>query len=301
MSFDAYIQNRTSQFETLTKKIDSTNNKKKSYTDDRFWKPVMGKDGSGYAVIRFLPGKDANSTPWVKLFTHAFQGPTGKWFIENSRTTLGEADPVSEMNTKLWNSGIESNKDVVRKQKRRTHYIANVLVLKDPANPSAEGKVHLYKFGQKIFDKVTTAMQPEFADETPMNPFDLMEGANFKVKMKIVSGFWNYDASDFEKQAPISEDHAKLKTVFDAQYDVRELIAPTEFKSYNDLKVKLDTVLEGTAPMSAPAANPVSRPATAETTKSDATFDKVFKAEVAPAAKAEDDNLEDYFKSLADK
>ena len=296
------MKNRTEQFETLKT---STEEKSKNFKDERIWKPKIGTDGSGYAVVRFLPGQDASKTPWVRVYSHFFQGPAGKWYIENSRTTLGENDPMSELNSKLWNSGIEANKDVVRKQKRRTKYTTNVLVLKDPANADNEGKVFMYEFGQKIFEKVIGAMQPEFADDTPMNPFDLVEGANFRIKIKKVSGYPNYDSSDFERSAPLSEDMEKLKRLFESQYDVHELVAPSEFKSYDELKARINEVLGDVAVDSTPTVNepayiPKPTPTVAEST-SDATFASTFKTESAPAAKSEDEDLEDYFRNLADK
>lgn len=293
-SFSDYLNNRQSAFESVTAKLKQDTFQKTSNDDDKYWKPTMGKDGTGYAVIRFLPGKDVNASPWVKLYSHGFQGDTGRWYIENSLTTLGQADPVSELNTKLWNSGIESNKDVVRKQKRRTNYYANVLVLKDPENPSNEGQVKIYRFGQKIFDKLMEAMQPEFADEKAINPFDMIEGANFRIKLRTVAGYWNYDASAFENAGPVSEDESKLEAIYNAQHDVQALVAPSEFKSYDELKAKLDEVL-GSAPETAAPTE-----TTYETKSEDfsAAFSEPTTA--TPSSNAvDDDSLEDYFKNLA--
>ena len=171
---------------------------KKSYKDERLWKAVVDKSGNGYAILRFLPAVEGEDMPWAKVWNHAFQGPTGQWYIENSLTTVGKNDPVSEMNSAYWNSGIESDKEIARRQKRKLQYFANVYVVEDPTNPQNEGKVMLYRFGKKIFDKCMEAMQPAFKDETAVNPFDFWEGANFKLKLRKVDGYWNYDKSEFE-------------------------------------------------------------------------------------------------------
>ena len=184
---------------------------KKSYVDERIWKPVMDKTGNGFAIIRFLPAPKGEELPWVKLWNHAFQGPTGQWYIENSLTTISQNDPVSELNTKFWNSGVESDKEIARKQKRKLQYYSNIYVVKDSANPENEGKVFLYRFGKKIFDKVMETMQPAFEDETPVNPFDFWEGANFKLKLRKVDGYWNYDKSEFETPSALAEDDAELE------------------------------------------------------------------------------------------
>lgn len=299
MSFQDYLKNRQDAFATMTDSLKKeVNTESRSGDDDRIWKPKMGKDNTGYAVVRFLPGKDINKTPWVRVYSHGFQGPTGKWYIEKSRTTLGEQDPVSEYNSKLWNSGIESNKEVARKQKRRTSYYANVLVVKDPANPMNEGKVMIYQFGQKIFDKIMASMQPEFADEEAVNPFDLIEGANFRIKIKIVSGYWNYDSSEFERASALSEDESKLESVFNAQHDVHEFIEPSSFKSYEELNTKLMGVL-GNVEEANTMSSPVSVP-TAETTDTQEEFSAVFdKPTSTSSSSTDDDDLEDYFKSLA--
>ena len=299
MSFQDYLKNRTDAFATMTESLKKEiNTENRTGDDDRIWKPQMGKDNTGYAVIRFLPGKDVNKTPWVRVYSHGFQGPTGKWYIEKSLTTIGQQDPVSEYNSKLWNSGVESNKDVARKQKRRTSYYANVLVVKDPANPSAEGKVMIYQFGQKIFDKIMASMQPEFADEEAVNPFDLIEGANFRIKIKIVSGYWNYDSSEFEKPSALSEDENKLESVFNAQHEVHEFVNPSTFKSYDELNAKLMSVI-GMGIEEQETSRQVSIP-TAETSNTKEEFSAVFeKPTSSTSSSTDDDDLEDYFKSLA--
>ena len=219
---------------------------KKSYKDERIWKPVMDKTGNGYAVIRFLPAVEGEDMPWAKVWNHAFQGPTGQWYIENSLTTVGKNDPVSEMNSAYWNSGIESDKEIARRQKRKLQYFANVYVVEDPTNPQNEGKVMLYRFGKKIFDKCMEAMQPAFKDETAVNPFDFWEGANFKLKIRKVDGYWNYDKSEFASPSSLFDDDEQIEEVWKKQYPLSEFSADTNFKSYDELKSRLDVVLSGT-------------------------------------------------------
>jgi len=219
---------------------------KKSYVDERIWKPVMDKTGNGFAIIRFLPAPKGEELPWVKLWNHAFQGPTGQWYIENSLTTISQNDPVSELNTKFWNSGVESDKEIARKQKRKLQYYSNIYVVKDSANPENEGKVFLYRFGKKIFDKIMETMQPAFEDETPVNPFDFWEGANFKLKLRKVDGYWNYDKSEFETPSALFDKDDELEKLWETQYSLSEFTAPTNFKSYDELQTRLNTVLSGT-------------------------------------------------------
>ena len=219
---------------------------KKSYVDERLWKPQLDKTGNGYAVIRFLPAVKGEDLPWAKVWNHAFQGPTGQWYIENSLTTLSQKDPVSEMNSAYWNSGVESDKEIARRQKRKLQYFSNIFVVSDPKNPENEGKVFLFRFGKKIFDKCMEAMQPAFEDETPVNPFDFWQGANFKLKIRKVDGYWNYDKSEFEAPSALFADDEQLEEVWKKQYALTEFTAPTNFKSYDELKKRLDTVLAGT-------------------------------------------------------
>ena len=210
--------------------------------DDRLWKLDVDKSGNGYAVIRFLPAPDGEDLPFVKLYSHAFQGPGG-WYIENSLTTLGQKDPVSEHNTLLWNNGTDAGKDTARKQKRKLTYISNIYVVKDPANPENEGGVFLYKFGKKIFDKITAAMQPEFEDEEAIDPFDFWQGANFKLKAKNVAGYRNYDSSEFTAVTPLLDDDDALEGLWKKENSLAELVANDQFKSYDELKTRLSYVL----------------------------------------------------------
>ncbi len=225
----------------LVKEVEKMNNTGGG-ADDRLWKPEMDKSGNGYAVIRFLPAPDGEDLPWVKLFSHAFQGPGG-WYIENSLTTIGQKDPLGELNRELWNSGNEKDKDTVRKQKRKLSFYANIYVVKDPANPQNEGGVFLYKFGKKIFDKIMDVMQPEFEDETPINPFDFWAGANFKLKLQKKDGFWNYDKSEFDTPGPLLDDDDALEAIWKKEYSLQAFVAADQFKSYDDLKKRLGYVL----------------------------------------------------------
>ena len=226
----------------LIQEVEKQSGNQSGGADDRIWRPEMDKSGNGYAVIRFLPAPDGEDLPWVKIFSHAFQGPGG-WYIENSLTTIGKSDPIGELNRELWNSGNDADKETVRKQKRKLSFYANIYVVKDPANPQNEGHVFLYKFGKKIFDKIMEAMQPEFDDETPINPFDFWQGANFKLKLKKVAGYWNYDSSEFASPGPLLDDDDALEAIWKKEYSLAAFTAPENFKSYDDLKKRLDMVL----------------------------------------------------------
>ena len=230
----------------LVKEVEKMNNNGTS-GDDRLWKLDVDKSGNGYAVIRFLPAPDGEDLPFVKLYSHAFQG-SGGWYIENSLTTLGQKDPVSEYNTQLWNNGTDSGKETARKQKRKLTYTSNIYVVKDPANPENEGKVFLFKYGKKIFDKLTAAMQPEFEDEEAIDPFDFWQGANFKLKAKNVAGYRNYDSSEFAAQSPLLDDDDALEALWKKEISLAEIVATDQFKTYEDLKRRLDYVLGNTAP-----------------------------------------------------
>ena len=242
-SFAALKKSRTSSFDKLNNQLQKMNsNSSYSSDDDKYWKPEVDKAGNGYAVIRFLPAPQGEDMPFVRIWDHGFQGPGG-WYIENSLTTLGAPDPVSEYNSQLWNSGIEANKDIVRKQKRRLSYVSNILVVKDPSNPQNEGQVFLYKYGKKIFDKLNDLMNPQFPDEQPINPFDFWEGANFNLKIRQVEGYRNYDKSEFSSVSAVSEDDAELEAIWAKQHSLQEIVDPKNFKSYDELKAKLYKVL----------------------------------------------------------
>ena len=214
----------------------------KSFDDERFWKPELDKSGNGYAVIRFLPAPKGEDIPWQRMFSHSFQGPGG-WYIENSLTTINKNDPVGEVNRRLWNSGSEADKETARRQKRKLSYYTNIYVVTDTKHPEHEGKVCLYKFGKKIFDKVMEAMQPQFDDEEAINPFDLWKGANFKLKIRKVDGFWNYDKSEFDAVTPLLDSDGALEKVYDAEYPLKPFHEESNFKSYVELKEKMERVL----------------------------------------------------------
>lgn len=277
---DASLAKLTNELTKLNQNQANSN----SGADDRLWKPTVDKAGNGQAIIRFLPSPVNEDMPFVRIWDHGFQGPGG-WYIEKSLTTLGEKDPVSELNTRLWNSGIESDKELVRKQKRRLHYISNIYVVKDPANPDNEGKVFLFQYGKKIFDKLTDAMNPEFEGEEAVNPFDFWEGANFKIKIRQVEGYRNYDKSEFDKPSEVLDgDDAKLEALWKKEYSLKEFLDAKNFKSYDVLKAKLDKVLglDGVAPIKNKAEDTI-LPASKST----------------PTSLDEDEEL-DYFKSLAE-
>jgi hypothetical protein len=246
MAFQSLSDLRKSRggFDKLMKEVEKIASPQgESRVDDRFWQPEVDKAGNGYAVIRFLAPPKGEELPWVRIWNHGFQGPTGKWYIENSLTTLGKADPISEYNTELWNSGSEANKEIARKQKRKLTYIANILIVKDPAHPENEGKVFLYKFGKKIWDKIKDLADPQFEDEKPINVFDFWEGANFKLKIRNVEGYRNYDKSEFESPNAISEDDGDIETIWGKQHSLLQFLDEKNFKSYDDLKKKFDMVM----------------------------------------------------------
>jgi hypothetical protein len=246
MSFANLKSSRGSAIGKLVQAAEAvtTKTETKSYDDDRFWKPTRDKAGNGYAVIRFLPAKEGEDLPWVRYWDHGFKGPTGLWYIENSLTTIGQDDPVSEMNSVLWNSGRDEDKATARDRKRRLHYASNILVVSDPANPHNEGKIFLYQFGKKIFDKIMDVMQPQFADENPVNPYDFWEGADFKIKIRKVEGWVNYDKSEFSSAAPLyNGDEGQLEEVYNKLYSLADFTDPKNYKSYDELKAKLNKVL----------------------------------------------------------
>ena len=295
MDFES-LKTSSSGFDKLTKALEENLNpedskKQNKYQDERLWKPELDKTGNGYAVLRFLPATSGEDMPWVRLWSHAFQGPGG-WYIENSLTTLGHKDPVSEENTRLWNTGVESDKGIARNRKRKLSYYSNVLIVSDPAHPENEGQVKLFKFGKKIFDKITEAMQPEFDDETPINPFDFWKGANFKLKIRKVDGFWNYDKSEFEGVSAIADNDDSIKAIWEKQYPLKPFLDASNFKSYEELKEKLNRVITGTK--STDTVENVDLPST-----STATVQSKDSASTASASDS-DDTL-DYFSKLAEE
>ena len=237
---------KKSSFQDLLAKADNLNKSEAKGPDERLWKPEVVKAGNGYAVIRFLPAPNGEDLPWAQVWTHAFQGPGG-WYIENSLTTVGKKDPVSDLNRELWNSGGEGSpqRAQARNQKRKLNYYSNIYVLKDSANPENEGKVFLYRYGKKIFDKIMESMQPAFEDETPVNPFDLWKGADFKLKITKVAGFWNYDKSEFDNPSVLGDLNDKeLEGIWKQEHSLSAYTADDQFKSYEELKERLDRTLK---------------------------------------------------------
>ena len=296
-SFAALKKSRSSSLSKLvteTAKINAPS--EGSNEDNRFWTPSVDKAGNGYAVIRFLPEPKGEDLPWVRVFSHGFQGPAGKWYIENSLTTFNEKDPVSEYNSTLWNNGTEAGKEQARKQKRRLSYIANIYVVKDPANPENEGQVKLYKFGKKIFDKLNEKMNPEFEDETATNPFDFWEGADLKLKIRNVEGYRNYDKSEFAEVSPLLDgDDSKLETVYDSMFSLQEFLDRKHFKTYAELQAKLDMVL-GLAGATATAPSVMS----AEENVVEMPVQKEASAPKIESSDSDDENLS-FFEKLAEE
>lgn len=274
----------------------------KSYSDDRYWKPELDKSGNGFAIVRFLPTPQNEEMPWVSYWDHGFQGPGG-WYIEKSLTTLNQKDPVSDYNTQLWNTGIEANKEIARRQKRRLHYVSNVLVVSDPKNPDNEGRVFLFRYGKKIFEMLKEAISPAFEDEQAINPFDLREGANFKIKIRKVDGYWNYDKSEFDSVGPLFDDEAKLTQVATSAHSLSELVAPSEFKTYNELKEKLDRVLGLSGAVSTSTAESVAEDLDEvpwSNVNSAVADEPVVPSVDSSLDEDSDDDAMDYFKKLAE-
>jgi hypothetical protein len=300
VNFADLKRNRSDSFNKLNDQLKNMNSSYNS-DDDKFWKPDVDKAGNGYAVLRFLPAPPGEEFPFVRMYDHGFQGPGG-WYIENSLTTLNQDDPVSEYNSQLWNSGIESNKEIVRKQKRRLSFISNVYVVKDPANPHNEGKVFLFKYGKKIFEKLSDKMTPQYPGEVPANPFDLWEGADFQLKIRNYEGYRNYDKSEFAAQAPLKNDDAALEEIWKSEMSLKELVDPKNFKTYAELKAKLYKVLGLDGRSHAPTVS------AAEDDSVEMNFTPKFKERSAPSMEqssspsmsSDDDDDMAFFKNLAD-
>lgn len=292
MSFANLKRRNTMDIAALVGAANADSEKQGGYKkDETLWQPTADKAGNGYAVIRFLPSQNEEDLPWARYWDHGFKGPTGKWYIEKSLTSIGKDDPVSEMNSKLWNSGIESDKDIVRERKRKLHYVSNIMVVSDPANPENDGKVFKYVFGKKIFDKIMDVMQPQFPDEKPMNPYDMWEGADFVIKIRKVDGYRNYDKSEFKSVSELFEgDDAKKEVVFNQMHDLSEYTDPAKYKSYDELKAKLTDVLGEAKPRT------IKEEVMADEPVAQAPEHKT--AEAASDAVDADDTL-DYFAKLA--
>lgn len=300
-SFSELKRSASNSFEKLNQELTKLNSNQSNSRDERLWTCATDKAGNGYAIIRFLPAPGGEDVPFVRLFTHGFKGPGG-WYIENSLTTIGQQDPIAELNTRLWNSGVESDKETVRKQKRQLNYYSNIYVVKDPANPANEGKVFLFRYGKKIFDKITDLMNPQFEDEKPVDPFNLWTGANFKLKIRKFEGYPNYDKSEFDSSGPLLDDDDKLEAIWKQEYSLKELLDTKNFRSYDELKRRLDRALgltTGNAPSNARQAYIVDE----EDIPSfePAPQARAAEARPAPAASVDDDDEDfEFFKKLAE-
>lgn len=300
MSFADLKRNSSSNFEKLNKELAKLNSNNNNNNGDisNLWKPATDKAGNGYAVIRFLPAPEGEDVPFVRIWDHGFQGPGG-WYIEKSLTTFGEQDPIGELNSQLWNSGLDSDKEIARKQKRRLSYYANVYIVKDPANPENEGKVFLYKFGKKIFDKLNDLMNPSFEDEAPINPFDLWTGANFKLKIRKVEGYPNYDKSEFDTAGPLSNDDDELERIYKMEHSLQALLDRKNFKTYDELKARLDRALGRTTSTTTQTRKPVVEDETPAWEPKAAAAPRIAEAAPSNIVDDEDDDLA-FFRGLAE-
>jgi len=305
MSFANLKRNRVDFSKLVSAAQDAGGGEKRSYGDDREWKPTVDKAGNGYAILRFLPAKEGQDIPWVRYWDHGFKGPTGQWYFEKSLTSIGQQDPVGELNSRLWNSGHEEDKETARKQKRRLHYVTNVLVVSDPGNPANEGKVMIYEFGKKIFDKIMDMMQPQFPDEKPVNPFDFWEGADFVLKIRQVEGYRNYDKSEFRSPSSLFDgDEEKLESTYNSMHDISEYTDPKNYKTYDELKAKLAMVLGEQAPRTVKQEVSLDNNVSYQDTAPTATAPEPAAAAPSPSPTAEssmddDDDTMSYFAKLA--
>jgi hypothetical protein len=302
MSYTSFSDLRKSRgdFKKLAEEADKLANPNKHEADNRFWAPTVDKAQNGSAIIRFLPPPKGEELPWVRLWNHGFKGPTGKWYIENSLTTLGQSDPCSELNSELWNSGSEANKEIARAQKRRLTYISNILVVSDPKHPENNGKVFLYKYGKKIFDKIKDLMQPQFEDEEATNPFDFWAGANFRLKIREVEGYRNYDKSEFDRPSPISEDDSEIEAIWEQEHSLQEFLDSKHFKSYEELQNRLKFVLGTGVRVSSAAQTQLEEVEAEEPKKAKPSRRTEAKIETEEDEDSEEDTL-DYFKRLAEE
>jgi len=291
-SFSNLKRSSGSSLEKLSKAVESMSSSNYNSDDDKYWKCELDKSSNGYAVIRFLPSPpvdEGDGLPWVKYYDHGFQGPGG-WYIEKSLTSINEKDPLGEYNSELWATGIEANKEIARKQKRRLHYVSNIYIIKDPKNPENEGQVKLFRYGKKIFEKITQAMNPQFEDDTAIDPFDFWNGANFKLKIRKVDGYQNYDLSEFDSSGPLFDDDDKMEAIWKKEHSLKDILDKKNFKTYDELKTRLDRVLGVTSPT-------VSRSNTFEAVKAQRIEDKEREVESVFNSDESDDDL-DYFSKL---
>lgn len=304
MSFKSLqeLKKTRGNFDALSKALESQNTFQTKENDDRFWQPTVDKSGNGFAIIRFLPEPKGEDLAWVRIFTHGFKGPTGKWYIENSLSTIGQTDPIAEYNKELWDTGIEENQQIVRTQKRKLNYYCNILVVSDPGNRENEGKVMLFKFGKKIFDKIKDLMNPQFPDETPINPFDFWEGANFKLKICTVDKYRNFDKSEFDKPSPIADSDEEIEKIWNSQYSLQAFLDPSNFKSYEELQKSLDRALNrnGNSNANKPKQNKPKPQSVEEEGEEDIVMEEKVTSKKTPVIQdnEEDDDIS-YFQNLA--
>ena len=300
MSFADLKRNSASNFEKLTNELSKmASTRPQDPLEEKLWKPTLDKAGNGFAVIRFMPAPEGEDIPFVRIWDHGFQGPGG-WYIEKSLTTFSEKDPVGELNSKLWSTGLDSDKEIARKQKRRLSYYSNVYIVKDPGNPENEGKVFIFKFGKKIFDKLNDLMNPSFEDEQPVDPFNLWTGANFRLKVRKVENFPNYDKSEFDTPGALLDDDDKLEEIYNSLYSLQELLDRKHFKTYEELNARLNRVLGNSA-----ASSDRNRSRNQETTpwkndEDEAPKQQFKETESKSTESDDDDDLEDFFKTLND-
>lgn len=295
---------RTNDFSKIQSQFEKEANPGSGYQDDRIWKLEGDKAGNGTAVIRFLPRHPDDELPWVKMFSHSFQGPTGKWYIENSLTTIGQDDPISEENSRLWATGLESNQNIARDRKRKLSYYFNILVVSDPKNPQNEGKVFIYRCGKKIFDKIMDKANPTYEDESPVNVFDLWEGANLKLRMRKKDGYVNYDESLFMEPSPVADTDEEILEIVNKQYRLGEFLEQKNFKTYDELKKKFVSVMASDTfkPQTAEELiNEKDEPAVAEAPKAkEKSAPKQKEAKPAWEDDDEDEDLKSFFSKIAE-
>ena len=288
----------------LAEQVKKLNTNQNGGSDDRFWKPTIDKAGNAQAEIRFLPAGGEEEVPFISLFEHAFQGPTGLWYIEKSRTSLGQgvADPVGEYNTELWNMSDNDDspsRKQARAQKRKLVYISNVYVIDDKGHPENNGKVFLYRYGKTIFKKISTSMVPQFEDEESFNPFDLWAGASFKLRIYTEDKYPKYDKSTWGKVGPLFKDDEKIEAVWKQCHALQPFLDPSNFKPYDVLKRRLHQVLaiNEDSTTAAPARRPAPKAVPA-----DAGEDVPWDTSTSTAEPAVDDDDDmNFFRDLAAK
>lgn len=302
-NFSQLKQTSQDSLRKLTEQMNKMNPESESKKgDENFWKPTVDKAGNGSAIIRFLPAPEGEDVPFVRYWDHGFQGPGGKWYIEKSLTSIGEKDPVAEYNSKLWK---ESDNDdspqrkQARKQKRRLHYVANIYVVKDPGNPENNGKVFLYDFGKKIFEKLNAVMHPVddgIEEKKPINPFCLWTGANFYLRMRQVDGYRSYETSSFGESKSLLDDDKALETVWKQEHSLKGFLDHSKYKTFAELDRRLKEVLELNVPSTPDEAPKMAEPPVARTAPA-----KTLPERKTPVLDEEDEDDLSFFKKLAEE